>query len=319
MRVWPGSPYPLGATWDGEGVNFAVFSEHATGVELSMFDHPDDGKPTHTIDVHERTDLIWHAYLPDVRPGQLYGYRIDGPYQPEHGHRFNPNKLLIDPYTKAISGDVRWTDAMYGYAIGDPEEDMSFDHRDSGGDMPKCVVIEPEFTWGNDRKPNTPWHRTVIYECHVRGMTKRHPHVPEELRGSYLGMASDPVIDHLLSLDHCRKTNVPGKRCGLASLDIQPLSHIEVATPLRRVIPLIRAETSEVRALRPPTELAARISDWLALKARVIVALEQTLHAAEAPDIPATAVAYLRFLKQAQAASQAGAKTGFPTICSASS
>jgi glycogen operon protein len=198
--VWPGTPYPLGATWDGEGVNFAIFSEHATGVQLELFDLADDAKPTHVVDLHERTDLIWHAYLPDVRPGQLYGYRADGPYDPEGGHRFNSNKLLLDPYAKAITGEVRWTDAMYGYTIGDEAEDRSFDDRDSAGDMPKCVVVEPEFTWGNDRMPNTPYNRTIIYECHVRGTTMRHPQVPEEIRGTYLGMASDPAIDHLLSL-----------------------------------------------------------------------------------------------------------------------
>ncbi|MCA1833167.1 MAG: glycogen debranching protein GlgX [Actinomycetota bacterium] len=200
MRIWPGAPYPQGATWDGEGVNFAIFSEHATAVTLCLFDHPDDAKATDEIDLHERTDLIWHAYLPDVRPGQLYGYRIDGPYEPQRGHRFNPKKLLIDPYAKAISGQVQWTDAMYGYTIGDAEEDLSFDDRDDAGEMPKCLVAEPEFSWGDDRKPLTPWNRTVIYECHVRGMTMRHPQVPEELRGTYLGMASDPVIDHLLAL-----------------------------------------------------------------------------------------------------------------------
>ncbi len=200
MRAWPGTPYPLGATWDGEGVNFAIFSELATGVKLCLFDLPDDAKPTVEIDLHERTDLIWHCYLPDIRPGQLYGYRIDGPYEPQAGHRFNPNKLLVDPYAKAISGQVEWTDAMYGYTIGDDAGDLSFDIRDDAGDMPKCIVIEPVFTWGDDRKPGTPWNRTLIYECHVRGMTMRHAHVPEELRGTYLGMASDPVIDHLLSL-----------------------------------------------------------------------------------------------------------------------
>jgi isoamylase len=200
MRVWPGTPYPLGATWDGEGVNFATFSEHASGVQLCLFDHADDAKPTHEIDLHERTDLIWHSYLPDVRPGQLYGYRMDGPYEPQRGLRFNPNKLLIDPYAKAISGQVQWTDAMYGYTIGDDAEDLSFDDRDSAGDMPKCIVVQPEFAWGDDRKPLTPYNRTVIYECHLRGMTMLHPQVPEEIRGTYLGMASDPVIDHLLSL-----------------------------------------------------------------------------------------------------------------------
>src|SRR5438105_3721627 len=200
VRVWPGHPYPLGATWDGEGVNFSIFSEHATGAQLCLFDHPDDAKPTVEIDLHERTDMIWHCYLPDVRGGQLYGWRIDGPYDPEQGHRFNPNKLLVDPYAKALSGPVQWSDGLYGYTIGDPAEDRSFDDRDSAGDMPKCIVIPPEFTWGEDRKPGTPWNRTVIYECHVRGMTMRHPQVPDDLRGTYLGLASDPIIDHLLSL-----------------------------------------------------------------------------------------------------------------------
>jgi isoamylase len=200
VRVWPGNPYPLGATWDGEGVNFSIFSEHATAVKLCLFDHPDDPKPSDEIDLHERTDMIWHCYLPDVRPGRLYGWRVEGPYEPEHGQRFNPNKLLLDPYAKAITKQIQWTDAMYGYTIGDRAEDLSFDTRDDAGDMPKCIVVEPEFTWGDDRKPGTPWNRTVIYECHLRGMTMRHPAVPEELRGTYLGLASDPIIDHLLGL-----------------------------------------------------------------------------------------------------------------------
>jgi isoamylase len=200
VRVWPGSPYPLGATWDGEGVNFSIFSEHATAVKLCLFDQADDPKPSDEIELHERTDMIWHCYLPDIRPGRLYGWRIDGPYEPQRGHRFNPNKLLLDPYAKAITNPIRASDAMYGYTIGDPSEDLSFDTRDDAGDMPKCIVIEPEFTWGHDRKPGTPWNRTVIYECHVRGMTMRHPNVPDELRGTYLGLASDPIIDHMLGL-----------------------------------------------------------------------------------------------------------------------
>jgi isoamylase len=200
VRVWPGNPYPLGATWDGEGVNFSIFSEDASTVTLCLFDRPDDPKATAEIELHERTDMIWHCYLPDVRPGRLYGWRVDGPFEPDRGHRFNRNKLLLDPYAKAITNQIDWTDAMYGYTIGDPAEDVSFDERDDAGDMPKCIVIEPEFTWGDDRKPNTPWNRTVIYECHVRGMTMRHPAVPEELRGTYLGLASDPIIDHLLGL-----------------------------------------------------------------------------------------------------------------------
>jgi glycogen operon protein len=187
--------------WDGEGVNFSIFSENATGVELCLYERPEDAVDIQRIELRERTDLIWHCYLPDVRPGQLYGYRVHGPYAPGEGHRFNPNKLLLDPYAKAVSGTIdKWTDALYGYTIGDADEDLSFDERDSAGDMPKCVVIDHAFTWGDDRRPAVPWNRTVIYECHVRGLTKLHPHIPPELAGTYLGMASDAVIEHLLSL-----------------------------------------------------------------------------------------------------------------------
>jgi isoamylase len=200
LRVRPGSPYPQGATWDGEGVNFAIFSEHATAISLCLFDRADETIERHRVPLRWRTDLIWHAYLPDVRPGQLYGYRVEGPYEPAEGHRFNAHKLLIDPYAKAISGAVRWDDTLYGYTIGHPDEDLSYDERDSAGAMPKCVVIDPAFTWGDDPRPAVPWNRTVIYECHVRGMTMRHPAVPPELRGSYLAMAYDPVLEHLESL-----------------------------------------------------------------------------------------------------------------------
>ncbi|HTW19266.1 MAG TPA: glycogen debranching protein GlgX [Mycobacteriales bacterium] len=199
-RVWPGSPYPLGATWTGEGVNFAIFSEHATGVELCLFDAADDATPRETIAMPEATDDIWHVYLPDVRPGALYGYRVHGPYEPEAGHRFNPAKLLIDPYAKAVSGAIKWSDELFGYTIGDPDLDLSRDDRDSAGAIPKCVVVDQAFTWGDDAAPRTPLNRTVIYECHVKGMTARHPQVPPELRGTYLGLASDPVIDHLTTL-----------------------------------------------------------------------------------------------------------------------
>ena len=197
LRVWPGAPYPLGATWDGEGTNFSIFSEHATGVELCLFDEHGQER---RIELVERTDLIWHAYLPDVRPGQLYGYRLQGPYEPAEGHRFNPNKLVLDPYAKAVNGDIEWNDALFGYQVGEPEADLTFDERDSAPYMPKCSVIDPSFTWGDDRPPNVPFNRSLIYECHVRGMTMLHPGVPPELRGTYLGMASDPIIDHLLSL-----------------------------------------------------------------------------------------------------------------------
>jgi len=200
VRVWPGSPYPQGATWDGQGVNFSIFSEHATGVELCLFDAADDSDEAARIEMRERTDLIWHCYLPDARPGQLYGYRVHGPYEPERGHRFNPFKLLIDPYAKAISGTIKWSDALYGYPIGDSGEDLVIDTRDSAGGMPKCVVVDPAFTWGEDRPPQSPGNRTIIYECHVRGMTMLHPGIPDEIRGSYRAMAYDPIIDHLLSL-----------------------------------------------------------------------------------------------------------------------
>jgi isoamylase len=198
LRVWPGQPYPQGATWDGEGVNFAIFSEHATAVELCLFDQ--QGLERERIPITNRTDLIWHAYVPDVRPGELYGYRIHGPYEPRAGHRFNPNKLLVDPYVKALTGDLRWDDAVYGYRMGDEAADLSFDDRDSAACVPRCVVVDPAFTWGDDQRPKTPWNRTVIYEAHVRGLTIRHPAIPPEYRGTYRALSFDPIIEHLSSL-----------------------------------------------------------------------------------------------------------------------
>ncbi|GAC1516835.1 MAG: glycogen debranching protein GlgX [Gemmatimonadaceae bacterium] len=199
-RVWPGRPYPLGATWDGEGVNFAIFSEHATGVELCLFDNDGDAEESLKIGVTERTDQVWHCYLPDVRPGQFYGYRVHGPYTPEAGHRFNPAQLLIDPYAKAITGSIRWSNALFAYKVGGAGEDLEIDPSNSAGGVPKCVVIDSAFTWGEDRPLRTPWNRTVIYECHVKGMTVQHPDVPEKLRGTYLGLCSDAMLDHFLSL-----------------------------------------------------------------------------------------------------------------------
>jgi glycogen operon protein len=181
-------------------VNFALFSENAHSVALCLFENDNTAVPSATITLTETTDNVWHAYLPDVRPGALYGYRVDGPYEPEQGHRFNSNKLLIDPYAKAVTGPIRWNDDLYGYTIGDPKQDLSFDRRDSAEVMPKSVVVDPAFTWQDDRSPDIPWNQTVIYETHVRGMTMGHPQVPEHLRGTYLGLASDPVIDHLLGL-----------------------------------------------------------------------------------------------------------------------
>ena len=200
MRVWPGTPHPLGATWDGEGVNFALFSEHATAVQLCIFEHADDAVPLQSITMPIATDRVSHCYLPDARPGCLYGYRVDGPWDPEQGYRFNRAKLLIDPYAKAVSGPIRWSDELFGHDLATPENDLVLDPRDSAAGMPKSVVVNQAFAWGDDTKPRTPWNRTVIYECHVRGMTMAHPGVPEHLRGTYLGLSSNPVVDHLLSL-----------------------------------------------------------------------------------------------------------------------
>jgi isoamylase len=200
MRVWPGQPSPFGATWDGEGVNFAIFSEHADGVDLCLFDGPDDAVESHRIPMRERTDQVWHCYLPDVRPGQLYGYRVHGPYEPEAGLRFNPTNLLLDPYAKAISGRIRWSDAMFAYRVGGPRQDLEMNTENSADAVPKSVVINSAFEWGNDRLLRTPWNRTVIYECHVKGMTVRHPKIPERVRGTYLGLVYDEMLDYFLSL-----------------------------------------------------------------------------------------------------------------------
>jgi glycogen operon protein len=200
MRVWPGQPYPLGATWDGAGVNFALFSEHAQKVELCLFDSVDAGKEAHRIRLREQTDLVWHVYLPDVLPGQLYGYRVHGPYEPARGHRFNANKVALDPYALSIGRDVRWDDSLFAYKVGDKEADLSFDERDSAAFAPLAVVIDPAFTWGDDRPPRTPWHKTFIYELHVKGFTQLNPRVPEKLRGSFAGLASEAAISYLQDL-----------------------------------------------------------------------------------------------------------------------
>lgn len=207
--VWPGSPFPRGATWDGEGVNFALFSENAERVELCLYD-PTGRREMQRIEVREQTNLIWHCYLPEARPGLLYGYRVHGPYDPAHGHRFNPNKLLIEPYAKDIVGQLRWSDAHFGYRIGHRNEDLSFDRRDNGPGMPKCRVIDPAFTWGDDRAPCVPWSDMVVYELHVRGFTRNHPDIPQPLRGTYAGLATAPVIDHL-------------RRLGITSVELMPI------------------------------------------------------------------------------------------------
>ncbi len=200
MRVWPGRPYPLGASWDGTGVNFALFSEHATGVELCLFRDENDTDEAAKIRLTERTDQVWHCYLPDARPGQYYGYRVHGPYEPERGHRFNPAKLLIDPYAKAITGAIKWSNDLFSYRVGNPKGDLVPDPDNSAGGVPKSVVIDNAFTWEDDGPLHIPYNRTFLYECHVKGMTQRHPDVPPELRGTYLGLCSDPMIEYFQSL-----------------------------------------------------------------------------------------------------------------------
>ena len=212
LRMRPGSPYPLGATWDGAGVNFSLFSEHATAVDLCLYDATDPATERHRVRLPEQTDQVWHAYLPEARPGLLYGYRVHGPSEPDSGHRFNPAKLLLDPYAKAITGDLVWNPALFGYHIGDPAEDRSVDDRDSAPYAPRCVVIDPAFSWGDDRPPRTPWHRTVIYEAHVKGLTARHPDVPRALRGTYAGLAAPAVIEYLT-------------RLGVTAIELLPVHH----------------------------------------------------------------------------------------------
>jgi isoamylase len=197
-RVAEGLPHPLGATWDGVGVNFALFSANATKVELCLFDQ--DGKETiGCVELPEFTDEVWHGYLPDARPGTVYGYRVHGPWAPDEGHRFNPHKLLLDPYAKGHTGSLTWGPEVFGYTL-ETGDDTVFDRRDSAACMPKCVVIDPAFTWLRDRRPAVPWERTVLYETHVRGYTMRHPGVAEELRGTFSGMAAKEVIDWITGL-----------------------------------------------------------------------------------------------------------------------
>ncbi|TVR83707.1 MAG: glycogen debranching enzyme GlgX [Rhodospirillales bacterium] len=200
MRVWPGRPYPLGATWTGEGVNFALFSQNAEKVELCLFDR-NGRREIHRIRLPEYTDEVWHAFLPDAKPGQLYGYRVYGPYDPARGHRFNHNKLLLDPYAKSIAGNLTWHDAHFGYRVGGKQADLGFDRRNNARWMPKCRVIDPgTFDWAGDAPPRTEWHESIIYEMHVRGFTMRHPEVPEKLRGTFAGLAVPAVVDYLKNL-----------------------------------------------------------------------------------------------------------------------
>jgi isoamylase len=209
LIVGRGAPYPLGLTWDGSGVNVAIFSAHASAVEVCLFDPAGHEE---RVRLRERTDLVWHGYLPGVEPGQRYGIRVHGPYAPDEGHRFNPHKLLLDPYARWIDGTIHITDRLFGYAIGDPEMDLAMDERDSASAMPRCVVTDPRFDWAGDRAPDIPWERTVIYEVHVKGFTAQHPEVAPELRGTYAGLASPPALQHLA-------------RLGVTAVELMPVHH----------------------------------------------------------------------------------------------
>jgi len=214
MNVWPGKPYPLGATWDGQGVNFALFSEYATGVDLCLFDSSHDEAERLRVRMTEQTDYVWHAYVPDLQPGQLYGYRVSGPFAPEGGHRFNPNKLLLDPYAKAIDGRIDWSDAMFGYPMNsdDEDRDLQMDTQDSAPGMNKSVVIDPAFDWGDDLRPNTPLHESIIYEMHVKGFTACNPDIDPKMRGTYAGLASPASVDYL-------------KKLGVTAVELLPVHH----------------------------------------------------------------------------------------------
>ncbi len=208
-RLLPGRPNPLGAHWDGLGVNFAVFSAHAERIELCLFDAA-GRREVARLPMPECTDEVWHGYLPEARPGQLYGYRAFGPYEPRHGHRFNPHKLLLDPYARQISGELRWSDVLFGYRVGAGRADLTFDRRDSAPAMPKSVVVDDSFHWGDDRPPCVPWERTVIYEAHVRGLTMLREDIAPRERGTFAALADPRFIDHL-------------QRLGITALELLPI------------------------------------------------------------------------------------------------
>jgi glycogen operon protein len=214
MQVWLGQPYPLGATVTEEGVNFALFSENATGVDLCLFDHEDALQETVRIRLTENTDQVWHCFLPGLGEGQLYGYRVYGAYDPDHGHRFNDSKLLLDPYAKAITGLVNWGPEMFGYEMGaaGDKSDLIRDYRDNAYFMPKSVVVNDAFDWGNDRPPGTPLHASVIYEAHVKGFSKLCPELPPEIRGTYAAMGSEFAVNYF-------------KKLGITAVELLPVHH----------------------------------------------------------------------------------------------
>jgi len=207
--ILPGKPYPQGATWDGTGVNFSLYSEKATAVELCLFENG-GSEPSEVIPVHENSGFVWHCYVPGIKLGQLYGYRVHGPYDPQHGDRFNPAKLLLDPYARAVAGAVNWKAPVFGYKLGDPAADLSCDPQDDAWGVPKAAVVATHFDWENDRPPLTPLHDSVIYEMHVKGFTALHPDIPDDLRGTYLGLAHPVAIDYL-------------KKLGVTAVELMPV------------------------------------------------------------------------------------------------
>jgi isoamylase len=209
---YPGSPYPLGANWDGNGINFALYADNATSVELCLFNAPEDEEETVKVILSERSHHVWHTYIPDLKPGQLYGYRVNGPYDPLNGHRYNSCKLLIDPYAKAIAGTIDWNDALFGYAVGNEDEDLSISETDSAPFIPKSVVINPDFDWEGDRPLKVPYHKSIIYETHVKGFTKLHPDIPENIRGTYTALAHPVTIKYLQDL-------------GVTAIELMPVHH----------------------------------------------------------------------------------------------
>jgi isoamylase len=210
--IYPGKAFPLGAYYDGKGVNFAIYSENAEEVELCLFENLDSETEYLKIKLKERDHHVWHVYIPDLKPGQLYGYRVYGPYDPSNGHRFNPNKLLLDPYAKAITGPIEWHDDVFGYKMGDEKEDLSFNETNSAPYVPRCVVIDANFDWEYVPQPKIPYDQSVIYEVHVKEFTKLNPDIPEELRGTYAGLAHPVTIEYL-------------KKLGVTAIELMPVHH----------------------------------------------------------------------------------------------
>ena len=252
MPPWPGHAYPLGATYDGAGTNFAIFSEVAERVELCLFDSADGAGAEERMALTEVDGFVWHGYLPTVEPGQRYGYRIHGPYDPANGQRCNPNKLLIDPYAKRLVGSLTWGPELFGYQLDSPDKDLSFDERDSARLMPKCRVIDPAFTWGPERRPAVPWQDTIVYEMHVKGFTKLNHHVPEAERGTFAGLAHARVAGILRNAGDAAVSAAPPAELAAEERDL-----------IKRLaeFPGVVAEATERRGPHALPTYAIRVAD----------------------------------------------------------